>query len=263
MGTRLSKHQEAPDATSKAGKSFVALYKINSEDASIRLGKIRMIVGYEDFMINQLLSKLDSDMKLGVKLLSELRRFEKETIITIRILNKRRLADRNDLYELVKKVEKTCDAIRDFLSSLQVRMTLPKAGDDCHEEALKVLEAVGERREDLLQLRMSLFPARTEVIADVERPGRCMEPWLTAITGRKRQCPARQTLKVTGVQTEPTAHSLTRGQASFDLQHPAVSGERTPLLVDRSVRNALIYETITGRPAPARRSTPEPPRAST
>jgi hypothetical protein len=243
MGARVSKPQEAQNATSRAGASFRVLYKMNSEETAIRLGNIRMIVGYDDFMIQHLLWKLDFSTKLGVKLLSELKRLDEEIVAIIRILTKR-LVDRNDLYELVKKVEETCGAIRDFLFSLQVCASLPRAGDDCHEKASKVLKAIEERREQLLRLRVSLFPARTEVGAKIKRPRGCMQPLLTAIMGRKRQGPARQRLKVTGIQTGSTPQSSARGRttAMLHVQHPAASRGRTPLLGGWLVRNAIIYE---------------------
>jgi hypothetical protein len=142
---------------------------MDSEDAVVRLGNTRMIVGFEDFMVAQILEKLKSSTKLGVKLLSELRHFELENVVTIRILNKRKLADRHDLHRLVEKVEETCAAIRDFLFSLQVCATAPKAGDDWHEKALKISQVIGETREDLLRFRLSLFPVGTEATVEAER----------------------------------------------------------------------------------------------
>lgn len=65
-----------------------------------------MIVGYDGFMIQHLFEKPGRGAKLGVKLLSELKRLEMETVVTIRILGKQRLPDRNDLYELVEEVER-------------------------------------------------------------------------------------------------------------------------------------------------------------
>jgi hypothetical protein len=114
-----------------------------------------MIVGYDDFMIQHLFEKLGRDTKLGVKLLGELRGLEMETVLTIRILGKQGLPGRNDLYELVKEVEKTCVAIGILLSVLQACEILPKAGDDRHEKVSRLLKAVGDQRDDLLQLRIS------------------------------------------------------------------------------------------------------------
>jgi hypothetical protein len=187
MGAKLSTPQEATKATSKAGQSFRVLYKMDSKDAAVRLGNTRMIVGFDDFMIANMLEKLKSSTKLGVKLLGELRRFELENVVTIRILNKRRLADRHDLHRLVEKVEETCAAIRDFLCSLQVCVITPKAGDDWHEQASKLLQVIGETRDDLLWFRLSLFPAGTEVEPKAERPRGCMQLLLTAIAGCTRQ----------------------------------------------------------------------------
>jgi hypothetical protein len=114
-----------------------------------------MIVGYDDFMIQHLFEKLGRDTKLGVKLLSELRHLEMETVLTIRILGKQGLPGRNDLYEFVKEVVKTCVAIGILLSVLQACEILPKAGDDRHEKVSRLLKAVGDQRDDLLQLRIS------------------------------------------------------------------------------------------------------------
>ena len=174
MGARLSTPQGATKAAPEESQGFRVLYKMDSEDAVLRLRNTRMIVGFQDFMVAQILEKLKSSTKLGVKLLSDLRRFERENVVTIRILNKRKLAERHDLHRLVEKVEETCAAIRDFLFSLQVCATAPKAGDDWHEQAFNISQRIGETREDLLQFRLSLFPVGTEVKAEAERLRGCM-----------------------------------------------------------------------------------------
>jgi hypothetical protein len=59
-------------------------------------------VGYDDLRICHLVRKLESGRRLGLKLLMELGRLEIESVLTIRILRRRKLANRTDLYEAVK-----------------------------------------------------------------------------------------------------------------------------------------------------------------
>jgi hypothetical protein len=96
---------------------------LNSEEAALRLGNIRNIVGYNDLGICHLVRKLEFGQRFGLKLLMEFGRLDVESVLTIRILRRRKLADRTDLYETVKKVEDTC-AIRDVFDSLATYVSI-------------------------------------------------------------------------------------------------------------------------------------------
>ena len=75
-------------------------------------------MSYDDLRICHLVRKLESGQRLGLKLLMEFGRLDVESVLTIRILRRRKLADRTDLYETLKKAEDTSCAIRDVFGSL-------------------------------------------------------------------------------------------------------------------------------------------------
>ena len=81
-------------------------------------------MGYDNLRICHLVRKLESGQRLGLKRLMEFGRLDVESVLTIRILRRRKLADRTDLYETVKKVEDTSCAIRDVFDSLATYVSI-------------------------------------------------------------------------------------------------------------------------------------------
>ena len=81
-------------------------------------------MGHDDLRICHLVRKLESGQKLCLKLLKELGRLDVESVLTIRIPRKRKLADRTDLYETAKKVEDTSCAIRDVFDNLAAYVSI-------------------------------------------------------------------------------------------------------------------------------------------
>lgn len=265
MGGRFSKPQKASNTTAEAERTFKVLYKMNSEEAVLRLHNTRSIVGYDDITIYHLLEKMDFEGKLGIKLLGELRRLEVEIVITIRILSKRRLADRSDIYDHVKRMEDTCHAVRDLLDNLMAYAAYPAARTSYQGKASKVWEEIQERKQDLLRLRISLFPRRVEVKPTSVLTRDCMQHLLTAIIGRRYQDCVDQSLKPTGAPSE--SHPVSSRQKQFDRIHQPRplrrSSERTPLLQGNVVQNWRSYGMITAGIACFQHSKSVPSRAST
>ena len=248
MGGRFSKAQKASHPTAEAEGTFQVLYKMNSEEAVLRLYNTRSIVGYDDTTIYHLLGRMDFEGNLGVKLLGELRRLEVETVITIRILSKRRVADRSEIYDHVKRMEDTCHAVRDLLDNLMAYAAYPAARAPYQGKASEVWEEIQERKRDLLRLRISLFPRRVEANATSVLMMDCMQHLLTAIIGRGYQDSVEQSLRATGAPSE--SHPVSLGRKHFDriiLPRPLWrSSERTPLLQGNVVHNGQSYAMITG-----------------
>ena len=185
MGKILSKFQEVSHTVVEAETSFKVLYKMNSEEAVLRLSRIRYIVAYDDLAIWHLLGKMGLGGNLGVQLLGELKSLEEENSLTIRILRKRKLADRSDIYEDVKKMEDTCSTVRNLLDSLMACPGYRATGNPYQEKALKVSEEIRERKKDLLRLRLSSSaPKRTEVKVTTTSMRNRIQLLSSAIIGR-------------------------------------------------------------------------------
>ena len=256
MGGRFSKPQKASKTTAEAEGTFKVLYKMNSEEAVLRLHNTRNIVGYDDITIYHLLGKMDFGGRLGIKLLDELRRLEVEIVITIRILSKRRVADRSDIYDSVRRMEDTCHAVRDLLDNLMAYAAYPTAKTSYQGKASGVWEEIQERKQDLLRLRISLFPRRVGAKATSVLMRDCMQHLLTAIIGRRYQDSVEQTLKARGAPSE--LHPVSVGRMQFDrIMQPRPlrrSSERTPLHQGNVVHNGRSYAMITGGTACFQRS---------
>jgi hypothetical protein len=81
-------------------------------------------VGHDDLRICRLVRRLEPGQRLGLKLLEELGRLDVESVLTIPIPRKRKLADRSDLYETAKKVEDNSCAVRDVFGSLATYVSI-------------------------------------------------------------------------------------------------------------------------------------------
>ena len=74
----------------------------------------------------------------------------------------------------MKKAEDISCAIQNVFDSLAAYVVFRVALGCCYEKVSKALEEIAERREDLLQLHISLFPVQGEVEHTTKGPRSCM-----------------------------------------------------------------------------------------
>ena len=114
----------------------------------LRLGDMRNIVGYDDLRICHLLGKLESGQRLGLQLLKELGRLDVVTVVITKILRKRSLLIRLTCMRLKEAEDISC-AVQNVFDSLATYVVFWVPRGCCHEKALRALEEITERREDL------------------------------------------------------------------------------------------------------------------
>lgn len=159
MGACLStKKEKARGTLPAASASFKIYIKIDSTEAVSRLVQIRRSITYSDADISLLLRTVDKGGQLELELLH----LSHEIEVTMNTLQKRKLGERNDLYECIKMLEDACPSMKTLLGHLGMYYEDGvRPSKFCQRQVAKLLGSVAEARTQLACMRSNLMQEAT------------------------------------------------------------------------------------------------------
>ena len=156
MGAVVSTFHKT-DSKETPKRSFKVFRKLNSQEASDRLSKVRKRVGKTEKQIKHVLGTLQGS-RAALKLMVAMSALKNEIDKTGCVLLKHRHGERRDLYKTVEQLEEVCGDASNLLYDLRRDYATINPTRFRYVQGSKLVRALSENQENLRNLQESLKP---------------------------------------------------------------------------------------------------------